>query len=124
MAERITGSFPGGPTRADTTPRRRGPVRTRSVEVLEEARAARTFRRRRTARRRRVVWGFVLSLAAAGAAGVYLGMGSHVSPTELSVQAEEARARDFDISREVNRTLLELWRMEELEARRSMGGPR
>lgn len=122
--QRITGSFPGGPTRRDTTPQRHGPVRMATVESLEEDRAARSLHRRRQARGRRVVWGFVLSLVAAGSLGMYLGIQSHRTPEEMSERAERRRSNDLDISKEVNRTLLELWRMEEIEAQRARGGLR
>lgn len=121
MAERITGSFPGGPTRKDTSPQREGPPRTARVEELEAARATRAVHIRQRARRRRVVWGFVLSLLIAGGVGLALGLGSHTTAEDISAQAQQTRAKDLDISKEVNRTLLELWRMEEVEAQRGQG---
>lgn len=71
-----------------------------------------------------MAWGFVVSLVAAGSVGLYLGIQSHTSPRDISERAEDRRIRDLDISQEVNRTLLELWRMEELEAQRARGGLR
>ncbi len=118
MADRIRGSFPGGPTRKDTSPQREGPPRTGRVEELEAARAARSVRIRRKARKRRVVWGFVVSLLVAGGIGLALGLGTHTTAEELTAEAQQTRTRDMDISQEVNRTLLELWRMEEVEAQR------
>lgn len=124
MVERITGSFPGGPTRKDTTPQRHGPVRAAPLRTREDRHAARTLRRSRAQRRWRVAGGFVVSLLAAGGLGLSLGLLSHDSAAEASGAALGQQSRDLDISQEVNRALLELWRMEEVEGRRSSGGLR
>jgi hypothetical protein len=63
-------------------------------------------------------------LAALGAAfllGAGLGRASHATPHEITEAREAARARDVDISSEVNRALLELWKMEDIEASRNAG---
>jgi hypothetical protein len=124
MVERITGSFPGGPTRKDTTPQRSGPVRAAPLRTREDRRAAHTVDRSRLLRRRRVVGGFVLSLLLAGGLGLSLGLLSHTTVAEASGAARQQQSRDLDISQEVNRALLELWRMEEVEGRRGAGGLR
>lgn len=121
MAEKITGNFPGGPTRRDTRSQRAGPVRTRSVERIEEARAARMVQHQQRARRKRIAWGFLAALILAGGAGLALGLESHSTAAGLSAAAEASRVKDLDISQEVNRTLLELWRMEDVEAQRGRG---
>ncbi|MFQ5536026.1 MAG: hypothetical protein ACE5GJ_01120 [Gemmatimonadota bacterium] len=73
---------------------------------------------RRARRRRVIVGGFVVVLLALGL-GLVLGIASHRTAQEV-VEAQRAqRRKDFDISREVNRTLLELWKMEDVEAARS-----
>mgnify|MGYP005858448685 CR=1 FL=1 len=91
------------------------------MEDLEAARAARTVRIRGKARRRRMAWGFIVSLLLAGGLGLMLGLQSHATVEDLSAGARETRSQDLDISQEVNRTLLELWRMEEAEAQRNQG---
>jgi hypothetical protein len=65
--------------------------------------------------------GLFLIVAAAFALGVGLGRASHTTAEELTADRNVARARDQDISREVNRTLLELWKMEDVEAARNRG---
>lgn len=118
MTERFGGMYPGGPTRkrGESAPER--PFRTTPVERMEEAEAVRTVHRRRKARRRRIMWGFLACLVAAGALGLYLGMRTQPSPAEATAEMQESRDRDRMISSEVNRALLELWRMEEVEAGR------
>jgi len=119
MSDRITGSFPGGPTRSDTSPQRDGPLRTQSVRERAEDRAARSIENRRSARSRRVLLGFVLAVVVAGAVGWGLGRQDQPTQTSLQQEAVQQRAADLDISREVNRALLEIWRMEEVEANRN-----
>lgn len=62
--------------------------------------------------------GLVVSLLVAGVIGWVLGVSAHETAEEITEAAQEQRVEDLDISREVNRTLLELWRMEEIEAQR------
>jgi hypothetical protein len=55
------------------------------------------------------------------AGGLGLALGAHNRKTAEEIMAEHvqaARPTGQDISREVNRTLLELWRMEDAEAGR------
>jgi hypothetical protein len=99
-------------------------VRVAPLRTREDRRAAHTVDRSRVLRRRRVVGGFVLSLLLAGGLGLYLGVLSHTTVAEASGAARKEQSRDLDISQEVNRALLELWRMEEVEGRRGSGGLR
>lgn len=65
--------------------------------------------------------GLLLIIALAFGIGAALGRASHATQEELTAAREAARARDQDISREVNRMLLELWKMEDVEASRNAG---
>lgn len=124
MDGRIEGSFPGGPRRRDPGEPPRHAPRLRRVEEIEEGVSRRTLdatRRRRSARTR-AAW--LLAMALALAIGSALGRASHATQEELTAAQEAARARDMDVSREVNRMLLELWKMEDVEAARNAGRTR
>ncbi len=84
----------------------------------------RTAERTRTRRTRRVALGFVGATIVAGTLGAYVGFSSHTTREELTEAQQAARQRDIDISSEVNRTLLELWKMEDVEALRNKGRTR
>lgn len=124
MSGQLSGSFPGGPSRRDQTPQRSGPPRLRRMADIEETFARRSLDRRRDKRRSRLVAGFVGMLLVAGVAGVFLGLQSHTTAEEITAAREEANRRELDLSSEVNRTLLELWKMEDVEAARSRGNTR
>lgn len=121
MSERIRGSYPGGPARDGSGGTDRPPVRVRRVRDFEDARALRSLASSRRDRRRRVVAGLALLLAVAFGVGTSLGRSSHETQATLTARETESRQRDVDISREVNRTLLQLWKMEDVEAARSRG---
>lgn len=112
----IRSAFPGGPTNGPDAARRTKP-RLRGVAQLEEARARTAERRKHRARGRRTA--VVLGAAALAAFSLGLGAGFlHRATQETLTQglrAAHTERTDMGISREVNRTLLELWKMEELE---------
>jgi hypothetical protein len=60
-------------------------------------------------------------MVVAAAGGTYVGHASHRSPKELVADQDLSRQQDRSISREVNRTLLQLWKMEDVEALRERG---
>ena len=116
---RISGSYPGGPRRGAEgvgDERAEGAPRIGRVEQLEERleQASRSQVRRRRTRR---VWsGLAFALVLGGGIGLYLGYRSHRSPEDLTDARNATRQSPlFDASRETNRVLLELWRMEDLE---------
>jgi fibrillarin-like rRNA methylase len=88
---------------------------------MERRVSRRKLERSRARRARRVVLGFFVATVLAGSLGAYVGFASHTTPEELSDAQQAARKRDIDISSEVNRTLLELWKMEDVEALRNKG---
>jgi dihydrodipicolinate synthase/N-acetylneuraminate lyase len=64
----------------------------------------------------------VMGISLAGGVGLILGHSAHTTPEELAKEVEAQQNPDAGISREVNRTLLELWKMEEVEAARARSG--
>jgi type VI protein secretion system component VasK len=121
MEERIRGSFPGGPKRSVSAPGRKRPPRLQRVADIEAGIARRTVELSSRRRRQRVATGFVVAMALAGGAGGWIGFASHRSAEELTAAHAASRERDLDISWQVNRTLLQLWKMEDVEALRDKG---
>jgi hypothetical protein len=123
-SDRIRGSFPGGPRRgAFAEPLDRAP-RLERVAQIEERVARRERGRARKSRHGRVVAGFVVAMVVAGAVGAGIGLASHATREEITAEQEAVRAQDQFISKEVNRSLLELWKMEDVEALRNTGRTR
>jgi hypothetical protein len=56
-------------------------------------------------------------MVVAGSAGFVVGRGSGASAAERAARTDSAAALDRLVSKEMNRMLLELWKMESLEAR-------
>jgi hypothetical protein len=86
-----------------------------SVEQIETHRGARELHSRGLQRRKRLLIGLVVSILVAGGGGFWIGLRSHRSAQEL---AEEQRAQaeaEFNLKRESNRLINELWKMEDLE---------
>jgi hypothetical protein len=124
MDEPIRGSFPGGPKHSSPQPARRHRPRVESVGEIEAAMARRTVERQARRRRLRVVVGFVFALLAAGGLGAYIGFARHRSAEQLTAANNVQESRNLDISWQVNRTLLQLWQMEDVEALRDAGKAR
>jgi len=121
MSTRIRGAFPGGPSRAaDRAPSAKAP-RLPAMRELEAAFARRRRERARRGRRRRVAVGILAVLGGAFGIGLALGRASHATASELQAESDK-RASDQLISSEVNRVLVELWKMEDLEAVRGRAG--
>jgi hypothetical protein len=93
----------------------------RRVADIEESISRRRLHAARRRRSVRVRVGLAAVVALAFAIGAVLGRRSHTTAAELTEAREAARTRDLDISQEVNRTLLELWKMEDVEASRNAG---
>jgi hypothetical protein len=113
---RIRGNYPGGPRRADEPAGEPASLpRLERVEELE-ARVGRKSRAREQRKRIRRVWsGFVVAVVLAAGIGVYLGVITHRTSEELTAERNDQRELQQDITRETNRVLLELWRMEDVE---------
>lgn len=120
MDQRIRGSFPGGPRRTAPLPDRgQGPPRLARVEDIEGRLARARLRHSHKRRRRRVMTGFGIVLVIAGGIGVFAGMRGNATRDELTARQEAQQSQNADISSEVNRALMELWRMEDVEAFRN-----
>ncbi|MEQ9400459.1 MAG: hypothetical protein RJQ04_14950 [Longimicrobiales bacterium] len=93
--------------------------------MLEERAAAHSTGQRRRARRRRLLVGLGAAVLLSGAAGYVVGLQSHTTASDITAQYDAARSpQASELSSEVNRTLLELWRMEDVEAVRNSGRSR
>ena len=64
----------------------------------------------------------VSSAVLAGGIGWFLGRESHASLEEMTAAQTAQQARDQDISTEINRVMMELWRMEDIEYSRNRNG--
>lgn len=112
----IRGAFPGGPTHPASSPEPGLTPFIPSVASLEAYADHRRLQRRRARRATRRIFGVSAVFATALAIGGALGLASRVTPTEVVAARDSQSSMDRFISREVNRTLLELWKMEDLEA--------
>lgn len=122
----MKGSWPGGPSRSgEAEPLGRKP-RLDSAESIDARAADRAQRHkhRRSARRKAIL--LAASMVAAGGVGWLMGVQSKQSPESIRLSQERERRAESDrfISSEVNRTLLQLWRMEDIEAARNSGRAR
>ena len=124
MKGRIHGSFPGGPRKSVPAAERTTAPRLECVEQIEAGIAQRQVRQKRRARLKRMLYGFVLAAGVAVGAGFYMGFKSRTTVEQLRAEAEAAQAEQgmSELSTEVNRTLLELRKMEELEFARNSRG--
>lgn len=115
MRQPITGLYPGGPSE------RSGALTTGTLpSVADLALMEATARARRKARTRRGRVILVLVVALLGAAGTGYGLGraERKSRAEL-VSPAGSRTIDPAVREEVNRMLLELWKMEDTEPGRN-----
>ena len=124
MDRRIGAKFPGGPGRIGTPPDQGRHARLESIAEIEARVARRRLARSRTRRTRRIALGFALATIVAAGVGFSLGLRSGRTAEELTQAQEATRRQDIDVSSEVNRTLLELWKMEDFESFRDAGRTR
>ncbi len=115
MSERIRGQFPGGPRRPQEGGTSRPPTHIPTVDEIEGAIARQTRTEEHRRRRRRVAMGFVSSLIVAGGIGFGVGRAVRKPAPEMALPERSRSGLDKEISTQVNRTLLELWRMEDVE---------
>jgi len=118
MDSRIRGSWPGGPKRDGPAQVRSGPPRLQRVEHIEAHIAHRTVRAKRGARAKRLAWGLALSSVVALAFGWALGLRSHATLEEVTA-AQPGQTLGVDFNEEINKTLLELWKMDEVQYQRN-----
>lgn len=118
--ERIDGAYPGGPGRGDddeegARPRRLDLRRAEEVEGRLHERHRSSLRRRR---RKRLLVGFLVALVVAGGAGYWLGLQANRTSEEIAAEQESGPESGFDLTRERNQVLQQLWLMEDLERAR------
>lgn len=114
MGGRIEGTFPGGPRRGEAT-HHQALTRPALAEELADRAVLRRAARARARRLRRITLCYLCAAVLAAAAAFSLGVASHTTPSELAEEQAAARRTDIDVSEEVNRVLLELWKMENAE---------
>jgi hypothetical protein len=121
MEGKIRGSFPGGPRKSVPATQRTAPPKLESVQEFEERRARSRVRRTHKARARRMLYGLVVSAALSGGVGVLLGVRSHTTVEQVREQdtVERATTAQDELNRQVNRTLVELWNMEDVQVDRN-----
>ena len=120
MEARMRGTFPGGPRKSIPAADRTAPARLRRVEQIEERASVRSARRGSKKRQKRVVVGVFSAFVLSGGLGLFLGMRSHTSPDELREAAEKAANPSVDeLGETLNKAMLELWRMEDVEYQRN-----
>ncbi len=109
------GIYPGGPHLASSGKEMQRPPRLMRVNEIEEQLARRSEQIRQRSRRNRLVLAVLLSVSAAGGLGLILGHSTHTTAEELTEALQVKRNPGSGISEEINRVLMELWRMEEVE---------
>ena len=115
---RISGSYPGGPSRDRSEVDKRADKRLddlASVAQIETRRGAGVVRTLGRQRRKRAVIGVVVSIIIAGSAGVWMGLQSHRTAEDLAAEQRAQAEAEFNLKRESNRLINELWKMEDLE---------
>lgn len=109
MARNVGSSYPGGPKRSSEDA---SPSRLWSTEDLEARGRQKVIRSRRAKKKRALLLVGAVSALAAGAFGYFLGIEARVEPP--SQDAAETSA-DQTMNQQINRLMLELWKMEDLE---------
>lgn len=118
--ERIDGAYPGGPRKRDDEDG--GESRRPNLAPAEEREGRLHDRHRRIVRRRRkkrILVGFLVALLVAGGLGFWMGFQANRTSEEIAAEQESGRERGFDLTRERNTILQQLWLMEDLELERS-----
>ena len=116
------GIYPGGPHSASSGREGQQPPRLMRVEEIEERLAHHSEQFRQRSRRKRLVLGLLFCVVAAGGLGLIVGHSTHTTPEELTEVLEANVKSESEFSELVDRTLMELWKMEELQIARTRGG--
>lgn len=112
---RISGSYPGGPRKREPDEEPSPPPKLDRAEDIAARGQGRRLAGRRRRRRRRLNVGFVVAVVVAGVIGLLVGMLSHRTTEDITAEREQQRTQGFNPSGEVNRMLMEMWKMEQLE---------
>jgi len=117
----MRGTFPGGPRKSVAAAERTAPARLGCVQIEEQA-ARRYTRRGSRQRRKRLLYGFLSAVVVSGGVGMYMGLQSHTTLEE--VRAKEAAAAagpagSGELSSVLNKAMMELWKVEDVECQRN-----
>lgn len=90
--------------------------------AIEEHAARRYTRRGSRQRRKRLLYGFLSAVVVSGGVGMYMGLQSHTTLEE--VRAKEAAAAagpagSGELSSVLNKAMMELWKVEDVECQRN-----
>lgn len=117
--DEISGAYPGGPTRRERfgqAESNKAPRAIRSGEDNERRARLRGRDNRLRRRKARAILGVSVTLVLSAAAGIFWGLTSARASDELMEKAEVRINRpEADISREMDRLIDQLWKMEELD---------
>lgn len=111
-------SYPGGPRRksdADSDPESSSRVELARAEDVEDRIARRRLEAVKKRRRRRIAVGFGIALVVAGGAGFWMGYQANRTSEEIAAEQSRSNEDGFDLTRERNIILEQLWLMEDLE---------
>ena len=124
MDDRIGGSFPGGPHRVAPGHGKESRPLPDTVRELEERITRRRLARARLRRVRRIRLCFLCATLLAAVMGYAVGFATRTRRADLLRATDEGWQLDTQLSKQVNRTLLELWKMEDFESVRDLGRTR
>ena len=125
MEGKIKGSWPGGPRREGPPQDRSGPPRLERVEQIEERVAGGSARRKRKRRLKHLLGVFAFAAVVAGGVGWVMGLRSHTTADAIMAEQQDALRQQQEqdlMSMEINRVMMELWRMEDVEYGRNSRG--
>ena len=111
-------SYPGGPrrrTQGNSDSDAPSGVKLDRAEDLEDRVVRRRLASVRKRRRKRIAVGFGIALAVAGAIGFWMGYQANQTSEEIAAEQRRSTEEEFDLTRERNIILEQLWLMEDLE---------
>lgn len=119
--DRINGAYPGGPRKRDDDEEGDHDADRPKLTRAEEREGRLHQRHRRAVRRRRkkrLLVGFVVAVLVAGGVGFWMGLQANRTTEEIAAEQENRPEQEFDLTRERNTILQQLWLMEDLERAR------
>jgi hypothetical protein len=116
----LRGRYPGGPSRKKPEGEAQAPRRKVRLDTVEEieARAAEGSQARNLRRRKkRVMIGAASFIVIGGGIGLWIGLQSHRTDEEVAQELGRGQARgvEFDLNKQADRLISEMWKTEALE---------
>jgi hypothetical protein len=108
------GTYPGGPHGLDSPTERRRRPRLMRLEEISELADRRVVQHKRRRRRLRMAVGAAVAMLGGLGVGWAVGHRAHRTVQEV-IESQRETSVEGEISKEVNRTLLELWKMEDVQ---------